>query len=310
MTYSYVVDGTNLFDNNYDSDETNYLQSSTFVRWVFTTNARACWLKAYANATLGDCEIGVFVNGSYYTTLSFTAQPAQEVFQFSLPAGNKTVELVAGAISKPVATILGVYLKVVYFSGGDTVTEQTPTAPEIVVYGESIVVSIVDVPPVQCWPVLLRNTYGHRVAVDAWGWRSLFSDAPDAAGRTALSAQLAGYAPTVGVWLAIGLNDYQLETQSAADFGVAYADLLDKLHTDLPAATIYCQTPITKTSEAANTFGDTLGDYRTAIATAQSSRSAYCTLVDGTAWTIALADGVHPNVAGHAAYAANVDGIL
>ena len=115
----------------------------------------------------------------------------------------------------------------------------------------------------------------------------------------------------MGVWLAIGTNDYGLETQSAADFGTAYSDLLDKLHADLPAVTIYCQTPIVRTSEVANSFEDTLGAYRTATGTAVGARD-YCVLVDGSAFvtTALLDDGVHLTTAGHANVAVDVAAVL
>jgi hypothetical protein len=75
---------------------------------------------------------------------------------------------------------------------------------------------------------------------------------------------------------------------------------------------IYCQTPLVRSVESANGSGSTLGDYRTQIATAVSSRTAFATLVDGTAilTTADLDDGVHPTTAGHAAYAAYVGGVL
>jgi lysophospholipase L1-like esterase len=75
----------------------------------------------------------------------------------------------------------------------------------------------------------------------------------------------------------------------------------------MPSLAIYAQTPILKTSDGS------LGDYRAQIATAQSTRTAYCTLVDGTAilnGTTDLDDGVHPTTAGHAKYAAAVKTVL
>jgi len=306
-----VSSPTNLFDNNYVTDQTNYLQCSVFARWVFTTTAARMFIKTWNtiySAFPAWTEITIIINGTYYAKLEPDALNGATFSDVVLPAGSKIVELVVGTQSKPAASVIGTFINSVYFSGGVT-TMQTPTAPNYVVYGDSITAGgNADIPASESWVAVLRNSYGYRLAVEAWGYRSLFSDAPDAAGRTALSTQLAGYAPTVGVWLAIGLNDYHLETQSAADFGTAYADLLDKLHTDLPTATIYCQLPITKTSEVANTFGDTLDDYRAAITTAQLSRVAYAVLVPE--WTVTLADGIHPTIAGHATFAENVNAIL
>lgn len=61
---------------------------------------------------------------------------------------------------------------------------------------------------------------------------------------------------------------------------------------------------------SAATGGSTLPDYRTQIATAQNTRSEYCTLVDGTAISPELADGVHPTTAGQATYADYIKTVL
>lgn len=112
--------------------------------------------------------------------------------------------------------------------------------------------------------------------------------------------------------MAIGTNDYGLNRQNATNFGIAYAATLDDLHTALPLARIYCQTPIVRGTETANTFGNTTGDYRSQITTICDARSSWATSVDGSAFltTSNLADGVHPNTAGHAIYALAVNNVL
>jgi phospholipase/lecithinase/hemolysin len=67
-----------------------------------------------------------------------------------------------------------------------------------------------------------------------------------------------------------------------------------------------------RTTETANGSGSTLGNYRTQIATAVSTRTGFATLVDGTAimTTASLVDGVHPTTAGHLLYANYVKSIL
>lgn len=125
--------------------------------------------------------------------------------------------------------------------------------------------------------------------------------------RAAFVAKVAAASPSK-IWLAIGTNDYGLNKWSAASFGTAYAALLDDLHTALPSATIYCQTPIVRSTETANGSGSTLGNYRTQISTAQSTRTGYAVLVNGATilTTGDLDDGVHPTTAGHATYYAAV----
>jgi len=317
MTSSYAVtDPTNLHDNGYTTDQTNYRESSVFARWVFRTDATYMHLKTW-NTIYGSypawTHIGVLVNEALNTTLEAVAANAQQ-FEVTLPAGHKAVELVAGLQSKPAATLLGTFLKSVYFAGGITKQISPSTLSDrVVVYGDSITVGAnATYPTSEGWPVLLRANI--PIAVEAWGYRTLYDDAHTVPLRAALVAQLASFGPGA-IWLAIGTNDYGLEEWSAADFGTAYAALMDDLHVALPSATIYCQTPIERTDESANIFGDTLGDYRTQIATAVSTRTAFAILVDGTDVAFPqspgdLDDGTHPTTAGHAKYYAAVKAVL
>jgi lysophospholipase L1-like esterase len=305
-----VVSPTNLHDNAYtDALSGIARRCSPFARWVFTTDARQMWLKAYC--TMYDTfpaysQLGVVINHVYSQTLAATAQ-GWNTWQIDLSAGNKTIEIVAGAQSG--GGVIGTYPAVVYFSNAALVTESPPTAPgnRVLIYGDSIAVGDSSTYLTQqAWSVLLRQYV--PVVVEAFGSRGLKTDGVDATARQAFVDRVASLSPS-SIWLAIGTNDYGLNLWSAAAFGTAYADLLDKLHTALPAATIYAQTPLSRTTETANGSGSTLGDYRTQIATAQSTRSAYCQLIDGTAimTTASLAaDGVHPTIAGHALYASYV----
>ena len=294
----------------------SYILASPFSRWRWQTDATELWLKTFNNiyGLFPDwTHIDVSVNGASYAVLAASAANTQ-VFQQALPAGNKIVDIVLGLQSKPSATVLGTFPNVIYFFGG-TPTGTTMLTPSVsnrlVIYGDSIAVGAnATYPTHEGWAAKLRTLRGN-VAVEAWGYRSLYDDCVDSTARAAFVTQMASYSPSL-IWLAIGTNDYGLNKWSAASFGTAYAALLDDLHTALPSAAIYCQTPVIRTTETANGNGSTLGAYRTQIATAQAARSGYCTLVDGTAiLTVGdLDDGVHPSTAGHATYYASVKATL
>lgn len=309
-----VVSPTNLHDNGYVTGATDYLLSNPFSRWVFYTRATNLFLKTYCNifASFPDyATIGIVINGIYYTTLTCTQTGANN-FSLALPARGKKVEIIAGVQTKPVSAILGTFIKSIYFSGGAYTTEVAPTNPamRLFVYGDSIAVGDhSDIPTKENWTVLMRSFI--NVAIEAFGYRSLFMDCETEELRTAFVAHIAAFVPSI-IWLAIGTNDYGLSKWTASNFGTAYADLLDKLHVALPSAVIYAQTPLSRATETANALGSTLPDYRTQITTAQSTRSDYCTLVDGTEilTTGDLSDGLHPTTAGHAKYAAAVKTVL
>src|SRR6185369_1627561 len=115
-------------------------------------------------------------------------------------------------------------------------------------------------------------TYGYSMMLEGWGFRSLFDDANTSGLRNAFVSRIASYAPAT-IWIAIGTNDYGLNKWTPANFGTAYAATLDGLHAALPSARIICQTPIVRSVETANGFGNTLSDYRSQISTACNARS-------------------------------------
>lgn len=297
-----------LWDNGYSTDQGDYYQSSPLARAKFTTSARLATIVVVTDI-LGSSqgEIGVRVNGSDWWWCPAMAN-GTATLKCLLPRGaNKTVEIFAGLQNKP-SDLLGTYLVSVEFEAAANLV--TPSgADRIVVYGDSISVGASASPGcLKGWTGILKAT--RNVLVEGWGYRKLQDDGSTAGARTTFANLIAAYTPSI-VWLAIGTNDYALiGSWNAASFGTAYADLLDKLNTALPSAVIYCQTPITRTGEGANGAGSTMAEYRTAISDAVSTRTAYATLVDGTAWTIPLADGVHPTSAGHAEYAAQVEVVL
>lgn len=303
-------------DTGANTNRTNYIETSCFAQAEYDTSATSVEVATYCNIYTNFptyANIGVYVDGVYNQSISVSAN-GSAVTTITLPAGNKRVSFVNGLQSRigGAGTILGTWF--VSARGNLPMMPVYPTATNrIVCYGDSITAGS-DASPItqNAWAALVRNSYApNSLALEAWGFRSLYEDAFDAPTRAALVARLVAFAPSK-IWLAIGTNDYGLNLWTAANFGTAYAALLDDLHTALPSATIYCQTPILRTTETANGLGSTLGNYRTQIATAQSSRTSYAVLVDGTTFmtTASLADGVHPTTAGHLLYANAVRSVL
>lgn len=303
----YTFTPAQLADNGYSTVLDNwYEQSSPFARAVFTTDATSMIVETFCTtytALPALASFGVRVDGADQATGAAT-RPGVNGAVISLPAGEKTVEVIAGLQSKSGTLVTGTYLRRIWLDSGATFARVAPSVTSrLLIYGDSITVGqAASSPALNSWGALLRSFRGN-VAFEAWGTRSLNDDCVDSTARGVFVTKLASYTPSL-IWLAIGTNDYGLNKWTAASFGTAYAALLDDLHTALPSATIYCQTPIVRTTETANAGGSTLGNYRTQIATAQSTRSAYATLVDGSAFmtTASLSDGIHPTTAGHATY--------
>lgn len=314
----YVVAATPVFLDTFTPvNETGYVRTSPFSRARYTTTAEEIYVFGYSTIsgafpTLD--QIAVYSNGTFVAAIDPTANGAFNA-NVSLSPGAKTVEFVAGTQSSPTqsaSAVLGTWFTGASASSAMTAVSSSPTN-RLVIYGDSIAVGANStVPPRDAWAVLVRTARGTAsTMVDGYGYRSLYLDASSAGVRASFVAAIQALSPSI-FWNAIGTNDYGLNKWSALDFGIAYAAVLDDLHAAMPSLVIYCQTPIVRTVETANNYLNTLGDYRSAISTAVSTRTSFCTFVDGTAilTTADLADGVHPTTAGHALYSTYVKTVL
>lgn len=289
-----------------------YAEGSSFSVSEWTTTATSVdvgYISSIYSTYPAFAIVAVYVDNAYYSTTACSSSSG--TLTISLPAGSKKVSILNGVQSKPVNTLLGTWVTSATFNAA--ATKLSPASGGIVVYGDSIACGqLADPVSEKAWSMQVRAALSdHKLSLEAWGVRSLFDDASSAPTLQNLVERITEFSPST-IWLAIGTNDYGLNKWGAAAFGTAYASLLDALHTALPSAVIYAQTPILRTTETANGSGSTLGNYRTQIASAVSTRTAYATLVDGTSFmtTASLDDGLHPNTAGHALYANAVKTVL
>ena len=293
---------------------TTYNYGSTFSSFDVRTDAVDFFVAI--TAPLFDyyptyAAIGVYVGGVFNQQIDTTISTMKEYY-ISLSAGTKDVSFV-NSLQTSNTGIKGSFVTSVRANAPMVKTSGVVSGCTLF-YGDSIT-SGSDAAPIteNAYVIQVRGSFAGspRVAAESWGGRSLYEDCVDAPARAAFVAKISAYSPAV-FWMAIGTNDYGLNLWTAANFGTAYAATLDVLHTAMPDLIIYCQTPIDRAVETANGLGSTTGDYRTAIATAVSTRTSYCTLVDGTTFmTLAeIPDGVHPNTAGHDLYAAAVIAVL
>jgi lysophospholipase L1-like esterase len=250
--------------------------------------------------------IGIFVDGILYKTVTLNPSNPGFLQQISvpLPAGKKVVTLVNGAQSSPAGTIIGAWVRAIYVPSSASTTMVTPTSPgrRVATYGDSITTgsAATNLHANSAWSII-RNSGRASVFVDAYGYRSLFDDTP-----AGIVSTFQTFDPT-DIYLAIGTNDYGLSKQSATSFGVQYAALVDALHTAYPSAAIYAQTPLIRSSEPPNSYGDNLEAYRAAIEALAESRP-WLNVIDGASILTAgvLPDGTHPNDLGHGKWAESI----
>lgn len=311
MTAIDTVTPTAFTDSITNVDAGTHIAANPFSRLIIETTATEIEVDSYTNYFVAYpflTRIGVRVNGVDTDPIKPTANGVNTDRLFFSP-GIKTIELINGPQSVP-SSIIGTWVKSVRANAAMTV--QTPAlVTPLLVYGDSISVGgNSDTVMRSAWVLGVRDEYSGNTILEGTGSRTLHDDAADSTLRAAFVSRIASVNPSI-IWLAIGTNDYALSAWSAADFEAAYDSFLSDLHTVLPIATIYAQTPIVRTSNGANDFADTSTDYRTAISNAASGKP-YVTVVDGTAimTTGDLADGVHPTTAGHLLYSAYVKTVL
>lgn len=304
------LDPTDVHDNEFTNDLGGYYKVSPLARWCVWTDATVMLVKWYSTIALTYGDLAVRINGALYGSLQPTAQDDYNSAQIDLPAGRKRVEIVAGMHDGP--TVLGAFPVMAYLAGG-TICQviDATTENRLIIYGDSIAVgAAAAVPPAQGWGALLREVWPGNVMWIGRGGMTFKDNNQDATARATFTARVAALNPAV-LWMALGTNDYGYNYWTAAAFGTAYADLLDRLHAALPDLAVYAQSPIPRDVETANAGGSTLGDYRAAVAAACTGR-AWCTFVDGTQIVSVsdTSDGTHPTTAGHAKFFAYVRGVL
>lgn len=296
--------------------DADFVRTSAFANTTWTTRATVLKIQ-HTNDIYTSypqyADLVVNVDGAFYQQIVAGANGLGTSTVF-LPAGNKTIEIVCGLQSRPGvvgSTVFGMF-PISFASNAPMERVTVSQSNRLVIYGDSISVGgNTSIAARDGWAMKIRSAAPYPVGVEGFGFRALNDDCSDSTARAAFVAKIVAWNPAK-LWIAIGSNDYGLNRWSAASFGTAYAALLDDLHAALPSMAIYCQTPVVRATENANGSGSTLGDYRTQISTAVSSRSAWATLVDGTAimTTGSLVDGVHPGDAGHVLFANYVKTVL
>lgn len=261
---------------------------------------------AFGTAQL-HCDVAVYIDGAYIASVSATEE-GYKTETVALGDGDKLVELMNG--SQTIASPnLGTWITKAIFNESASVVAESVS---LCVYGDSIANGATASPRLENgWVPLVGVGLGKFAQLHGYGGASLRADALSDAQLETLVSQLCINDPPT-IWLAIGTNDYFESVWDSADFGARYDDLLVSLNDRLPSATVYAQSPIVRAVETANSLGDTLGDYRSAISSAASGKG-WVTYVDGSS-IITTGDldggGVHPTTAGHAAIASYVLGVL
>jgi lysophospholipase L1-like esterase len=288
-----------------------YLASIAFSYGRFETGATSVSVDVYNTTPDGlNASADISIEDPWGIK-TYKLQTGESTIVHALPAGKKHVTITSGGQSYRDGEIRGVFINKITFTGSAVQMEEP--YKRLVVYGDSLAAGgNVDHPSAEAWPVLLRKHYS--VMVEAYGYRALYDDASTSAKRTELVSKLSAWRPDF-IWLAIGTNDHTFGQWSAEDFGKAYAETLDAIHSSSPQALVFAQSPILHEYESANLLGDDLESYRQQIAAACLARTAWCIFVDGKDSAFPQPDeldkdGIHLTTESSAKYAEAVLNIL
>jgi lysophospholipase L1-like esterase len=288
-----------------------YLAPTALSYGVFETEATSLTVDVYNTTPDGlnaSADISIEDPSGIKT---YKLQTGESTIVHDMPKGKKHVTITSGGQAYRNGEIRGVFINKITFAGIAIPIEES--YERLVVYGDSLAAGgSVDNPSAQAWPILLRKHYS--VMVEAYGYRALYNDASTSAKRAELVSKISAWTPDF-IWLAIGTNDHTFGQWSVQEFGKAYAETLDAIHSSNPQTVLFAQSPILQENESANLLGDDLESYRQQIAAACLARTAWCIFVDGKDSIFPQPeelnkDGVHLTTQSSAKYAEAVLNIL
>jgi lysophospholipase L1-like esterase len=315
----------------------NVLARCPFAATRLHTSATSLALRAINTAGSASVdELTVFVDGVFNSTIAPAADSVIHATTLTLDGSPHTVEIWDGesninltSVNQTTGTVALVEMQDP--TGSTSVLAAAIPSKRLVVYGDSITTGYAaDHAYHGCFQLLRQDpaSWTGRVSIFASGGRSLNTDfALDStfgllAGWTLGLANEVASGGTRILALCIGRNDWAGAGNNSpwanlAAFQAAYLAFLQKLRALDATVTIICQTPLVTSDETNNLQGFSLGDVRTAITTSAGSVSGVIVVQGNAAFAGKpavsvgqLADGIHPNTAGQAAWKLWWKGVL
>lgn len=330
---------SNMSDSTYWSPQTYGAYTAPMARYRIAANGNTLLsVDCISQSATFPYLVGmpVFADGVYVGQLTPLSATVPQTCTIRVPPGTVEINIWSAGALNPGSTSTS---RVVSLNspGMTWLGKQTPSK-RIVVYGDSITSGAWSIlgqnasdlasdpayryldacGPAVSWFGLTRRAYGGGMTNESYSGRQLYNDYSADNTMTTLANTLVAEAQDVGagnriVMLFIGTNDYgnPVVGWRPSNFQAAYGALMDKIHAADSTIWIYCVAPTTRQTETANTNGDTLAQFRTAISTAQSTRTGFSTYYDAsTIMSYSTAnystDGIHPNYFGHALIASAI----
>jgi len=295
-----------LFINSYDYDlELSYVRRAGGGEYIFTYNDTYLGLAFHH---LIDTDVTILVDGSIFSIDTITNN---NLLVKTLPAGQKTVTIIEGLVSK-LTLLNGSFLnRVVVRPETYVKLYEQSTVEKFVFLGDSITQGVSSGGNASTVNYAKLFKYDDSKEVTTLGWASgtliqlasttpLVDDTVDS-----ITHGFINTTTTKKLIILIGTNDYAVSL-AAATFKTYYENLVDAVNASDSSIEIFCISPLLRNGETS-----LLDDYRTAISDLCGVR-AFCTYIEGkTILTLGdLSDGLHPSVSGHQKLHDSIDSII
>ena len=289
----YTFPTTAIGDSAPAEDEVGWYSHDAFASVSLQTDAESVRMGArMTDATWAHWyDVGADVDGAWSASRYLARNDVgDELLDFSFAPGQKTVRLYTG-LQRSSAQFGTYFTGKLRVPAGSSVAVYAPDVPTnaCVIVGDSISVGQDSYPLSQhAWAMQLRRSLGGSWSVinQGYGSRRLVDDGTGPSAMEAFAADIAtrllGSSRNVLVWEG-GTVDWSagddVDTWET-DLGL----LLDELKTLVPSLEVFLVHPLQRTGEGTPSgSGDVLEDFRTAMNDLQSSRAAWCTVLDAPA---------------------------
>lgn len=249
--------------------------------------------------------IAVFVNDQYYKLVSFTDENYETVF---LPVGaGKKITLVEGAEEMSALGICGTFITFLLADSSYSKINEVVSSERLVFIDDSILSFPCKnaTPQIHSIPALFRIENNKDVANYGWskGKLSEFASSAGLINTTVANiVSLFSTSTNKKLIIALGTNDYGIDSMTAATFETQYTGLIDAIHAADATIKIWCISPILRSDAKEDA---TLDDYRTRVGTICTARSTYCNHIAGKSiltYPDDYYDTLHPSIAGSKKY--------
>lgn len=325
--FTYTLDPMMLWENGFGPNAVSGPPAYNVVgagsRWSFTTTADYMEVDAYTTQTLSTYQdapnsvLGYNVtSGGVLRPLFGSAPPlgASTVRCTLLNQALKTVDLFTPGQHATSAggAAFGCYLITLRTNQPVTFIAPPTPAKRLCILGDSIGVGAAAISQSNFgYAGLMKRGAGfggYNGSVTlwrSWGTKRQIDDW-NGASACAASAALIAAQNFTDVMPALGTNDQAvIPNVPLATFATNYALMLDAIHAAQPSLRVWCLSPFLRGNpEVANGNGNTMDQFRSAISTAVSTRTAFATYIEGKTILaqpadFELIDNVHPTTAGH-----------